>query len=179
MKIRWNATLNFLIFLAVLLLVAGIQTTLWFQFFGNAAPAPLLWLNLIVYMTLYRKPFPAIFTIYAMGAILLIFTAMPLKMMLFSLLILFILVYGIKSRVFWSGSGYFTIMCGFSAVAYHLIYFCLSMVLEKNPASFEIVDRVLQIILTPVFAVPMYWLLAKIDKVTQDEFVHEPGGFDL
>ncbi|WP_413557592.1 hypothetical protein [Bdellovibrio sp. HCB209] len=178
MKIRWNATLNFLIFLALLLLIAGIQTTLWFQFFGNTA-APLLWLNLIVYMTLYRKPFPAIFTIYAMGAILLIFTAMPLKMMLFSLLILFSLVYGIKSRVFWTGGGYFTIMCGFSAVAYHLIYFLLSMVLEKNPASFELFDRFLQIIMTPACALPMYWLLSKIDKVTQDELVHEPGGFDL
>ncbi|WP_413584618.1 hypothetical protein [Bdellovibrio sp. HCB274] len=178
MKIRWNATLNFFILLAILLIVAGIQTTLWFQFFGNV-PAPLLWLNLIVYLTLYRKPFPAIFTIYAMGAILLIFTGMPLKMMLFSLLILFTLVYGIKSRVFWSGAGYYTIMCGFSAVAYHLIYFLLSMVLEKNPASFEIVDRLVQIILTPSFALPMYWILAKIDKLTQDELVHEPGGLDL
>ncbi|WP_413574978.1 hypothetical protein ACLVWU_12050 [Bdellovibrio sp. HCB290] len=178
MKIRWNATLNFLILLAVLLLVAGIQATLWFQFFGNV-PAPLLWLNLMVYLTLYRKPFPAIFTIYAMGAILLIFTGMPLKMMLFSLLILFTLVYGIKSRVFWSGAGYYTIMCGFSAVAYHLIYFLLSMVLEKNPASFEIVDRLVQIILTPSFALPMYWILARIDKLTQDELVHEPGGLDL
>jgi hypothetical protein len=177
-KIRWNATLNFLIFLAALLVVAGIQSTLWFQFFGNV-PAPLLWLNLIVYMTLYRKPFPAIFMIYAMGAILLIFTAMPLKMMLFSLLILFVLVYGIKSRVFWSGAGYYTIMCGFSAVAYHLIYFFLSLVMERNPASFEIVDRLVQIILTPTFAFLMYWVLARIDKVTQDELVHEPGGFDL
>ena len=52
MKIRWNATLNFLIFMAVLLLIAGFQTTFWFQIFGNV-PAPLLWLNLIVYVTLY------------------------------------------------------------------------------------------------------------------------------
>ena len=178
MKIRWNATLNFLFFMAVLLMVAGLQTTFWFQIFGNV-PAPLLWLNLIVYVTLYRKPFPAIFTIYAMAFVLLTFTAMPLKMMWISLLILFTLVYGIKSRVFWSGSGYYTIMCGFSAVAYHLIYFFISMVLEKNPASFEIVDRLVQIILTPSFAFPMYWILAKIDKISQDELVHEPGGWEL
>lgn len=178
MKIRWNALLNFLVFLAVLMLLAGFQTTFWFQLFGNV-PSPLLWLNLVVYMILYRKPFPAIFTIYAMGFILLTFTAMPLKMMWISLIILFTLVYAIKSRVFWSGSGYYTIMCAFSAVAYHLIYFFGSMVLEKNPASFEIVDRLVQIILTPSFAFPMYWLLAKIDKVTQDELVHEPGGLEL
>ena len=178
MKLRWNFLLNFLILFAVLFVVAGFQTTFWFQLFGNV-PAPLLWLNLIVYVTLYRKPVPAIFTIYAMGFILLTFTAMPLKMMWISLLILFTLFYGIKSRVFWSGSGYYTIMCGFSAVAYHLIYFFTSLVLEKNPASFEIVDRLVQIILTPSFAFPMYWILAKLDNVTQDELVHEPGGLEL
>lgn len=178
MKLRWTFLLNFLMLVAVLLAVAGFQTTFWFQILGNV-PAPLLWLNVIVYVTLYRKPFPAIFTIYAMGFILLTFTAMPLKMMWISLLILFTLVYLIKSRVFWSGSGYYTIMCGFSAVAYHLIYFFSSMVLEKNPASFEIVDRLVQIILTPSFAFPMYWILAKLDKVTQDELMHEPGGLEL
>lgn len=178
MKIRWNLLLNVLIFLAVLMAIGGFQTTFWFQLFGNV-PAPLLWLNLVVYVTLYRKPFPAIFTIYAMGFILLTFTAMPMKMMFFSLLILFTLVYGIKTRVFWTGSGYYTIMCTFSAVAYHVIFLLTSLVMEKNPASFEIVDRLVQIVLTPSFAFPMYWVLSKIDRVSQDELVHEPGGLEL
>lgn len=178
MKFQWSSVLNFLIFFALLILVAGFQCTFWFQLFGNV-PAPLLWLNMIVYVTLYRKPFPAIFTVYAMGFVLLAFTAMPLKMMWISLLLLFTLVYGIKSRVFWSGSGYYTIMCTFSAVAYHLIYFFGSMVMEKNPASFEIIDRLVQIILTPSFAVPMYWVLSKVDKISQDELIHESGGLEL
>ncbi|HWU42113.1 MAG TPA: hypothetical protein VN132_01705 [Bdellovibrio sp.] len=178
MKIRWNFILNFLLLFAVLYLVAGVQTTFWFELFGQV-PAPLLWVNLLVYVMLYRKPAAAVFTIYAMGFILLTFTAMPLKMMWITSLILFTLVYGIKTRVFWTGSGYYTIMCGFSAVAYHLIYFLTSLVLEKNPASFEIVDRLVQIILTPSFAFPMYWLLTKLDKISQDELVHEPGGLEL
>ncbi len=178
MKIRWNIILNFLVLFAVLLVTAGIQTTLWYQLF-NDVPSPLLWLNLVVYVILYRKPYPAIFTIYAMGFVLLTFTAMPLKMMWITLLILFTLVYGIKTRVFWSGSGYYTIMCAFSAVAYHVIYFVSSMVMERNPASFEIVDRIVQLILTPSFAFPMYWVLAKIDKISQDDLVHEPGGLEI
>lgn len=178
MKIRWNAVFNSCLLLGTLILTAGFQNTFWFQLFGNT-PAPLLWVNLMVYVILYRKPFPAIVTIYIMGFVLLSFTAMPLKMMWISLAILFTLVYGIKSRVFWSGSGYYTIMCGFSAIAYHLIYFFISMAIEKNPVSFEIVDRLVQIILTPSFAFPMYWILAKIDKLTQDELVHEPGGLEL
>ncbi|MEN0058364.1 MAG: hypothetical protein AAGB31_05980 [Bdellovibrio sp.] len=178
MKIRWNIILNFLIFFAALLFLAGVQTTLWFQLFENV-PAPLLWLNLVVYVILYRKPYPAILTLYAMGFILLSFTAMPLKMMWISLLVLFTLVYGIKSRVFWTGPGYYTIMSAFSAVAYHVIYILTSLLLEKNPASFELVDRFVQVLLTPSFAFPMYWALAKLDKLTQDELVHEPGGLEL
>ena len=178
MKIRWNFLLNFLILFTALIFLAGFQSTFWFQLFGNV-PAPLLWVNLIVYVTLYRKPFPAILTIYAMGFLLLAYTGMPLKMMWISLLILFTLVYGIKRRVFWSGPGYYTIMCGFSAVAYHIIYISLSMGFEKNPASFEVVDRLVQIVLTPSFAFPMYWVLSKLDRMTQDELVHEHGGLDL
>lgn len=178
MKIRWNIILNFLVLFAVLIVTAGLQTTLWYQLF-NDVPSPLLWLNLIVYVILYRKPYPAIFTIYAMGFVLLAFTAMPLKMMWITLLVLFTLVYGIKTRVFWSGSGYYTIMCAFSAIAYHVIYIVSSMVMEKNPASFEIVDRIVQLILTPSFAFPMYWVLAKIDKISQDDLVHEPGGLEI
>ncbi|MNY83103.1 hypothetical protein D3C86_2256380 [compost metagenome] len=64
-------------------------------------------------------------------------------------------------------------------MAYHLIYFVTSMVIERNPASFEIVDRLVQVILTPSFAFPMYWVLSKIDKLTRDELVHEPGGLEL
>lgn len=178
MKIHWSSILNFLALFAVLLLLAGFQTTFWFQLLGNV-PAPLLWLNVIVYVMLYRKPFPAIFIVYAMGFVLLTFTVMPLKMMWLSLLILFTLVYGIKARVFWSGSGYYTMMCTFSAVAYHLIYFFGSMVMEKNPASFEVVDRLVQIILTPSFAFPIYWVLAKIDRLSQDELIRESGGLEL
>lgn len=178
MKIRWNLILNFLVLFAGLILVAGLQTTLWFQLFGDV-PAPLLWLNLVVYVTLYRKPFPAIFTVYAMGFALMAFTSMPLKMMWINLLILFMLVYGIKTRVFWTGSGYYTIMCAFSAVAYHLIYFFTSMIIEKNPASFDLLERLVQIVLTPSFAFPMYWVLLKADRIFQDELMHEPRGWDL
>ena len=178
MKIRWNALLNFLGLFIMLFLIAGFQTTFWYQIFGDVPP-PLLWLNLVVFIILYRRPFPAILIAYTMGWLLMSFTGMPLKMMWFSLLFLFILVFMIKSRVFWSGSGYYTIMCAFSAVTYHLLYFLVSFVLEPNYASPEFLDRLVQIILTPSFAFPIYWVLTKLDKMTQDELMHEPGGLDL
>jgi hypothetical protein len=177
-KISWSALFNFVGIFIVLFVIAGLQTTFWYQLFGNV-PAPLLWLNLIIYLILYRKPLPAILTVYAAGLLLLSFTGMPLKMMWSTLMILFALVYAIKSRVFWSGSGYYTIMCAFSAIAYHIIYVLVSYLVESNPVSFEIVDRLVQIVLTPSFAFPLYWVLAKLDKMTQDELMHESGGVEL
>lgn len=178
MKIRWSSTLNFLILFAALLLFAGFQSTFWFQVFGNT-PAPLLWLNLMVYVMLYRKPFSAIFIVYSMGLTLLAFTVIPLKMLWITLFIVFGSVYLIKTRVFWSGSGYYTLMCAFSALSFHLIYFFGSILIEKNPVSFEIFDRLIQIALTPAFAFPVYWIFSKIDKHSQDELVHESGGLEL
>ena len=178
MKIGWSSTLNFLILFAAIMLFAGFQSTFWFQLFGNT-PAPLLWLNLMVYIMLYRKPISAIILVYALGITLLTFTIIPLKMLWLTLLVVFGLVYLIKTRVFWSGSGYYTIMCAFSAVTFHLVYFFASMFIEKNPASFEILDRLIQIVLTPTFAFPVYWVFSKIDKYSQDELVHESGGLDL
>jgi len=176
-KLRWNFMLNFLITIAVLLALVGFQTTFWYQVLGTI-PAPMLWLNLVVYIILYRKPAPAIMTIYAMGFILMSFTSMPLRMMWINLLILFIIVYGIKSRVFWSGSRYYAIMSAFSCFMFQVIYLSTSMAIERSPASFEIADRLIQIIITPLFALPMYGFLWKLDTLTQSE-LHESGGLNI
>lgn len=178
MKIRWNALFNSLLLLGFLFIITGLQTVFWYELFGNV-PAPLLWLNMVVYLALYRKPFPAIISIYVVGFVLLSFTAMPLKMMWITMLLLFALVNGIKSRIFWSGSGYYSIMCAFSIVAYHVIYVLTSLLIEKNSVSLELTERLVQVILTPSFAFIMYWILAKIDKMTQDQLMHEVGGVEL
>lgn len=178
MKIRWNSILNFLILLVAALFLGAFQTTFWFQLFGGV-PGPLLWLNLIVYVTLYRKPMPAILTIYAIGFALLTYSAMPLKMIWINSLIIFTLVYVIKTRVFWSGSGYYTIMCAFSSVAFQVCYFLTSLILEKNSTNLEFMDRLVQIILTPSFAFPMYWALSKLDRASDNHLMHEAGGLEV
>ncbi len=177
MKLRWKFLLNFLILILALLILVGLQTTFWFQIFGNIS-APMLWLNLVVYIVLYQKPAPAILTIYSMGFILTSFTSMPLKLMWITLLVLFMIIYGLKSRIFWSGSGYYVIMCGVSAVTFHLAYFLISLALEKTPASYEVADRLVQIILTPLFALPMYRMISSLDILTHDE-LNDSGGLNL
>ena len=71
------------------------------------------------------------------------------------------------------------VLCGFAAVAFHVIYFLLSLMLEPNSASLQPMERLVQIILTPSFAFPMYWLLARIDRWTHCEVLQESGGVEL
>jgi hypothetical protein len=98
-KIQWSKVLNFLLLLIVLVFSAGFQSTFWYQLFGTV-PAPMLWLCLIVYVTLYRKLYGALFTIYVMSLALMGFSAIPMKMLLVSLLLVYLILYTIRSRVF-------------------------------------------------------------------------------
>jgi hypothetical protein len=175
---RWSSILNLLILFSLLFFLAGLQGTFWFELF-NDVPPPLLWLNLIVYITLYRKPLPAILIVYAMGFAMLSFTLMPLKMMWLSLLVLFTSISLFKQRVFWSGPIYYSIMCALSVIGYHAIFFLLSNIVEKNPVGFELVDRITQILLTPLFAMPMYWGLTRINKSLIQTLDHESGGIEI
>lgn len=178
MKFRWSKLLNFILLLLVLVLVSGFQSTFWYQLFGTV-PAPMLWLCLIVYISLYRKLYGALFMIYVMSLALMGFTIIPMKMLLISLLLVYLILYSIRSRVFWEGPVYYTLMCGVASVAYHVIYFFSSLVIERNPAPIDFLERFIQLALTPLFCVPMYWLLVKIDKMTLEEMSPEPRGYEL
>ncbi len=178
MKMNFNFLANTTLLALVMLFLCGFQTAFWYQLF-DTVPAPLLWINLIVYISLYRKPYTAIFTLYLLAIIAASFSAIPLKMMFVTVLILFALLYIIKSRVFWAGSGYYNIMCVFASVTFHIIYILASSFLEKNPTSILVLDRLVQIILTPSFAFPIYWLISRIDKWTHSEVLQETGGIEL
>lgn len=178
MKSRWSFYYNILVFFTMLMLLCGIQTTFWLQIFGDI-PAPLLWLNLMIFIMLYKRFSHALFLIYALGFSLMAFSLAPLKLIWISLLLLFGVVYFIKKRIFWTGAGYYTIMCAFSGVAFHIIYLVASRILEKNPAHIEFTSRMLQIILTPFFAPATYWMLTKLTKNMGEELTHETGGLDL
>lgn len=178
MKIRWSKVFNFVLLLIVLVFLAGFQSTFWYQLFGTV-PAPMLWLCLIVYVILYRKLYGALFTVYIMSLVLMGFTVMPMKMLLMTLLLVFLILYSIRSRVFWEGPAYYTLMCCIAAFSYHSIYFFSSWLAERNSAPLEFWDRSLQLLLTPAFCIPMYWLITKIDKLTLDEMTTETRGYEL
>lgn len=178
MKIPWSKWINFVVLLIFLAFLAGLQSTFWFQLFGTV-PAPMLWLCLIVYVALYRKLYAALFMIYIMALALTGFTAMPLKMLFINLLVVYLILYSIRSRVFWEGPAYYTIMCTLAAFSYHVTYLVSSWLLERNPAPLDLLERLIQLALTPAFGIPLFWLLTRIDKATLPELSPDSGGLDL
>jgi hypothetical protein len=164
---------NVLVLLLVIFL-AAFQTTFWFQVLGKF-PSPLIWLNVVTFLALYRNPFNAIFMIYLIGYTLCRFTAMPFALMSTSLLLLTSLILLVKKRVFWPGSGYYWMACLFSSFSFQLCYIISSHFIENQATEILFFDRLIQIMITPLFALPIYWIMNKIEKISDKEIAMESG----
>lgn len=174
--IRFNF-INLLLVVVIALVLSGAQTTFWFQIFGSL-PAPLMWLNLVLYLILYRKPIEAIMTIYLIGLFLRPFTAMPLGVLWLTLLILFLCMSFVKKRVFWPGSRYFLMASFGIAITYHISYFIISKWFETNPATFSFFHRFFEIVFTALTAIPLYIFFSAMDRLTNKETLPESGGIE-
>ncbi len=157
---------NFLITLGLVLLLTSIQTTLWYQWFGRTPPPP-FWLIVSIYLLIFRQPFVSLFMIYILGLAVSVFSAIPLGMLLPTLLIMAVIVQYVKSRFFWPGLRYFLISIFLSTLLFNGILILLSLVLQKNPTPIYFFRRLIEVLLATITAVPMYhflkWLDLKMD----------------
>lgn len=140
----------------LLTLAAGaLQTTAWYQLFGSLS-APPLWLLIIFWLSLYRITSFTILYIYGLGALASAFTGAPLKMMLVPLLILHILISFARQRVFWTGPLYFALVSVAGVSIYQVVFVGLSHLLEPNPATWLVLERVTQTLLSVPFSFLVY-----------------------
>lgn len=168
---RWLSTFA-LFFIGCL-----IETTLWPMMFGDL-PSPQLWLIIITYIAIYREPTEGIITVYALGYLMTAFTLMPLKIILISVLFVFGVIYLIRSRLFWGGNGYFTMMVAIGLMTYHIGYFCISRFIEANAVSIEFMTRIQQILITPIFSFFIYKFLQIYEKKIIHDYVSDPRGVE-
>ena len=161
---RWSSVLHFSLIFIFGLLLAGFQTSFWFQLFGGITP-PLLWLVVFTYIIIYRTGLPALFQLMFLGLMLASFSGTSLKVFYLCLLAYYLVIYFIKSRIFWSGAGYFLLMCTVGAVSYHVIFSSVTILLERNRPEWLLVERLTQILLTPAFAFPIFWFLQGLDAM--------------
>ena len=158
--------------LIMTILICGVQTVIWPSLISSL-PAPPLWLLLVVWVALYREERETILLIYLMGLLATAFTAMPLKMMLFSLMILYILIRRVKERVFWNGMPYFVMASAASVTAFQVIYLILSAILEPIRTAWLPLDRIIIILLSVPAAILIYGLMTKVDRSSLDSSGHE------
>lgn len=166
---------NYILILALIFLFAAFQSTFWFQIFGPV-PAPLLWLNVILYLCLYRKPFEALILSYAIIYILRHFTAFPIGYLWLNILISGSILIYIKNRFFWPGPRYyFFASLGFTFL-FHFVSLILSFSFEQRPMAVQFFLRLAEIIFTTSTSIPIIIMMTYLDRLTiQDHFKEQMG----
>lgn len=163
--------LNIVLTLLMALFGLVLQSTVWYQFFGNF-PAPLFWLPTIVYFCLYRRPLEGVLLAYIVALMLTSFTSTPLGVLLFVALGIFTLILVLKQRIYFPGKNYYLVVSLVAGFSFHIFQIIFSSIFNDQPQAL-IADRIIQILLTPVAALPLYYLHSWIDKITSRESLIE------
>ncbi len=158
------STLHFTLIFIFGLLLAGIQTSFWFHLFGSTTP-PLLWLVVFTYVIIYRTGVSSLFQLMFLALMLASFSGASVKVFYVCLVTYYLFIYFIKSRIFWNGAGYFLIMCSVGSVAYHIIFSGATIIMERTRPEWLLLERATQILLTPAFSFPIFWMMQRLDSL--------------
>lgn len=166
--------MNFLSITLIMFFFCGLQTSLWHQLTGGA-PAPQFWLIILLYLVLYRSYYTALAMSYFLSMILKSFSSISLGILWPLCFLLVTPASYIKSRFFWPSTRYFLFATTLFSISYHIIYLVLSHYLESNPTPLNFFSRIIEILLTILWAAPIYWLLNFADRMTLPEILDTQG----
>lgn len=152
----------FIAYIAFVIMAAAFQASVWNIFFPNI-PGPLLWIAPLVFFAVHKNFFPGLMQSYALGVFVAYFSNAPLKLLWMPILVFYSVVFVIRDRFYWRGTGYLAAMTFLSAVLFHITYLTVSLVFEKSPTAIMPIERIVQSVLTPVFTLPFYFLFEKIE----------------
>lgn len=175
MSLRLNQVLFVIYFFFGIIMLSGLQTTFWYQVFGSITP-PLLWLYIIVHTILYYKQLTALFLVYSSSLIVAAFTAVPLKVLLITMLVLWAVITFVKNRIFWEGPWYFTLAVLGGSVLLQTTYLITAAILEIKSDSLYIGQRLLQVLLTTALAYPAFNLLQPVNHFFREKFYSNNEG---
>ena len=164
MQIKKSHLFSFIVWSLLIFVLASAQTTLWPYFLG-ATPVPQTWLVVTIYLTLYRPVSISFFLAYYIGLIVSSFTAAPLGVLLCTLAVLVAMISYVRRSFFWPNTRYFVMATFFSTLLFHVLYVSFSNFQDPNPAPALIGTRLLEVTLTTLTAVPIYWLMKFLDHM--------------
>lgn len=166
-----------LIFLLVV--ATGFQTSFWTLFFG-ALPGPMIWLLFFLYLALYRRPIEAIGLSYLCAVQLYFFGWIPFGLLVLNIVILYGIIHLVKERIFWPGPRYFVIASCLATLIYQIIYIFNSWLFELIPIrEIMLFERIFQAIITPLFAIPVFYVLKGWERITHQTPLIESGEVEL
>lgn len=169
MKERLYLTSNLLLFALAALFLGTLQTSLWFQIFGYF-PGPALWIPCLVYIALFHSTLESVIFSYLVGFMLSTMTAMPEGLLMSLCLALSLTAQIFKQRIYWSGSSYFMMTCGFASLIFHIYHWGATFVVgDQSMTSPEISDWLIQSLLTPLVAPLLFPVFQWFDKLTNRE----------
>jgi cell shape-determining protein MreD len=174
MKEKFLRVANLGLFVGTAMILAAIQTSLWFQVFGYF-PSPAFWIPCLVYIALFRSTIEAIVFAYVCGLALSAMTIMPEGVMMVVCLALILSCQVFKNRFYWTTASYLMMVTGIAALGFHIFYLFSSYLIGDTPiTSPNISSWLIEALLTPLFAPPLYPLFQWFDRITQRELTTEP-----
>lgn len=166
----WQA-LNFILFILITYWAAILQMGLfplpdWS--FLSASSFALSWIPALTYLSLYRTPIRALFSIYLLFFSLNHLSPQPLGFLLLSGILTGVFCQSVKSRVFAQGARYFLALTALSVVVFEVSQFFLVLIFDGFFSSWkDFLNLIAQAIITPLLAWPLYYVFGWIDQFTQ------------
>lgn len=158
---------NYLLFLFSAFCLGGLESTLWYQIFGYT-PAPNLWISILVFWTLYRKPIESLIMVYLLSICVNGMSVVSGPLILITNATIFMLLYWTKKRIYTSGVSYFMLLCSGSSLAFLILSPFYSFLFDsEHLVTPDFWNWLMTPILTfgfSVFIFPFYLLLDKISK---------------
>ena len=149
--------------IVIMLLACSFQTVFWYQVFGHMTP-PLLWLSVANYVMLSRKAPQSLFWVYFLVAVASIYSSTGLGLLWLIIFIYYWAVVLFKNNFYIESTGYFVLINLGGSVLFHILFWTTSFMIEANPTKILFLERLTQILLTPIFSIPIYYLLKKWER---------------
>ncbi|MFN8791102.1 MAG: hypothetical protein ACK5Y2_06565 [Bdellovibrionales bacterium] len=152
--------------LFILVIASAFQTVFWYQILGHLTP-PLLWLSVLNYVILARQAPQSLFFAYLLAIAASALSSTHVGLLLTIIFCYYWLIVIVKNNFYIESTSYFVLINFGGAVAFHVLFLLISTIVEDNPTKILFLDRMTQILLTPLFSVPMYIILKKWEKITK------------
>ncbi len=146
-------------------IVISLQTVLPWSIFGTMT-APVVWILFICFVILYRPFIQSLVLNYIFCFLLHSSSGVSLKVLLLTMLALTLSLNSVKKRIFVPGFQYFLAISFVGLLLFQLYYTLISSLVEPVPALFDFPTRIIELLLTPVFAAPVFVVLEWVDKKT-------------